>query len=349
MKFANRLSPALAHMCAGALTRKFVQPKPGEQVMILADSESDADFVHALAATMTSHGAEPTVVIIPPTFMEDGDRPLTRIALEALKATDIYIAFAATTSLAVHSEEITEATLGRTRQKNMRMLLIGGRYNSGLYGNAWQYMLEALNHDYEKVAEWCRKFCGHINGKKKIRVTSKEGSDFTASLEGITYRPECGFAREPGEIGGVPGGEVWGGPAEFTCEGVIAIDGPIAYVAHKPKLSQPVLVTMKKGRAVDIKGGEEADALKRWMDKYENADVLAELSLATNPFLKPTGEVNIIDKRVLGTMHVAFGENKFQIWPRGTVWSPVHADMVLLKPSCWVDDVQLLDNGVPVV
>ena len=59
--------------------------------------------------------------------------------------------------------------------------------------------------------------------------------------------------------------------------------------------------------------------------------------------------VNLLDKRVLGTIHVAFGENKFQIYPHGSVWSPVHSDMVLLRPSCWVDDIQLLDKGIPVV
>ena len=161
-----------------------------------------------------------------------------------------------------------------------------------------------------------------MKGKKQILVKSEVGSDFTASIEGMAYHAEAGFAREPGEIGVLPGGEVFGGPREFTAEGVIAIDGPIAYVAHKPVLNRPVFVTVKAGKAVEIKGGEEAEALKKWMDKYENADVLAEVSLAINPFLKPTGEVNLVDKRVLGTMHIAFGENKMQIYPHGSVWSP---------------------------
>jgi len=336
-------------MCAEAMMKKFIQPRSGEQVMILADSESDADFVHGLAAAAITHGAEPTIIEIPPTFMEGADRPLTRIVLEALRGTDVYIPVAATTFCAIHTIEIVEAILGKTREKNMRMFVPGGRYSAGLYGTAWQYMLDGLNHDYEKVLEWCRKFCSHMNGKKKIHIESEAGSDFTASIEGLTYRPESGFAREPGEVGCVPGGEVWGGPREFTTDGVIALDGPIGYVAHKPVLSQPVLVTVKAGRAVDIRGGEEADALKRWMDSYADADNLAEISLGTNPFLQHTGEVNIVDKRILGTMHVAFGESKFQVYPYGTVLSPVHADMVLLKPSCWVDDVQLLDKGIPVV
>jgi leucyl aminopeptidase (aminopeptidase T) len=331
------------------VVNKFLGLRPGERVLILADSESDGDYVYALASAVVAKEAEPIIMEIMATFTEGVDRPLPRAVLEALKEVDVYIPVAATTVCAIHTLEIIEHVRGNIRERNMRLFAPGGRYGMGLYGSLWQYTLEALSHDYEKVAEWCNKFCRLMANKKRIHVESESGSDFTASIEGITYRSESGFAREPGELGCVPGGEAWGGPKEFTCEGVIAIDGPIAYVAHKPKLSEPVLITVKGGRAVDIRGGEEAEALKRWMDKYENADNLAEISLGTNPFLQPTGEVHIIDKRILGTMHVAFGESVFQVYPYGTVWSPVHSDMVLLKPSCWVDDVQLLEKGVPVV
>ncbi|MFC1847205.1 aminopeptidase [Chloroflexota bacterium] len=349
MRMGQRKSPLLASALAQKMVSKFLGLRPAEQVLILADSESDADFVYALASAVIAHQAEPTVVEITATFDEGMDRPLPPIFLEAIKGADVYIPVAATTYCAIHSLEVLEQMRGNLREKNMRMFVPGGRYSAGLYGQTWQYMLEALSHDYEKVAEWCNTFCRLMANRKTISVKSEAGSDFTASIEGDMYRPESGFAREPGELGIVPGGEVWGGPREFTCEGVIAIDGPIAYVAHKPKLSEPVLVTLKKGRVVDIRGGEEAEGLKRWMDRYENADILAEISLGTNPFLQHTGEVNVVDKRILGVIHVAFGENIFQIYPHGSVWSPVHADMVLLEPSCWVDDVQLLDKGVPVV
>lgn len=349
MRMGQRKSPMLPNIFAYKVVNKFLGLRPGEKVLILADSESDGDYVYALATAVAAHQAEPIIMEITATFDEGADRLLPRAVLEALKEVDVYLPVAATTVCAIHTLEIIDHVRGNIREKNLRMCGLGGRYGMGLYGSLWQYTVEALGQDYEKVAGWCKKFSQPMANKETIRVKSEAGSDFTASIEGLTYRSEAGFAREPGELGMVPGGEVWGGPREFTCEGVIAIDGAIAYVAHKPKLSEPVLVTVKEGRAVDIRGGEEAETLKTWMAKYENADNLAEISLGANPFLKPTGEVHIIDKRVLGTMHVAFGESVFQVYPYGTVWSPVHSDMVLLKPSCWVDDIQLLDKGVPVV
>lgn len=342
----SRISPSgIPAMFAHEVMRKLIQPKPGEQVLIVADTESDADWVHAMASAASAYGAEPTILIMQPTFTEREDRRLSPVALKALEATDIYIPMAATTFCTIHDGRVAE----RHRSKKMRMFLPGGRYCAGLREDRLKYTLEALGHDYDKVAEWGEKFHKYLTGAKQIRLTSKAGTDVVASIEGIRFRNLPGFAREPGDVGGVPHGEVAGGPREGTTEGTIAVDGPIAYVAEKPALSQPVLLTVKSGRVVDVKGGEEAEALKRFLEANENADNIAEFSFGTDPFLPHTGRVNITDKRILGTMHIAFGRNIGQIHPLGTVDSPVHADAVLLKPSCWVDGKQLLDEGVPVV
>ena len=349
----QRTSPsALPFMIAHEMTRRFIQPKKGEQVLILADGESDMDFVQAFAAAAYVFEAEPTIMVMPPTFLEGAERALPSLILKALEAADIYLPMAATTFAALHDIEIGKALYDKTRPKNCRKFTPGSRHGAGLYGSGLQLTLDALrNHDYEKVHEWCLKFCKYLNKGKEIRVTSQAGTDLTAALEevGSTYRPYGAFARNPGETGAIPAGETGGGPKEFTAEGVIAIDGPIASIAEKPVLSQPVMVTVKAGRVTRIEGGEEAEALRQIVANNENADVLAEIALGTNPYLQHTGQINVTDKRILGTIHVAFGENKHQIYPYGTAWSPVHVDALLLKPSCWVDGVQLLKDGTPTV
>ncbi|MBI2908214.1 MAG: aminopeptidase [Chloroflexi bacterium] len=342
----DRISPSgVPSMFANEVMRKMIQPRHGEQVLIVADTESEADWVHAMASAANAYGAEPTILIMQPTFTEGEDKRLSKVALKALEAADVYIPMAATTFCTIHDPKVAELHRG----KKMRMFLPGGRYCAGLRGEALKYTLEALGHDYDKVAEWGDKFCKYLEGAREIRIASKAGTDVIASIEDIKFRNLPGLARKPGDVGGLPHGEVAGGPREGTTEGVIAIDGPIAYVAEKPALSQPVLLIVKRGRIVDIKGGEEAAALKRFVEANENANNIAEFSFGTDPFLPHTGKVNITDKRILGTMHTALGRNISQIKPFGTVDSPVHADAVLLKPSCWVDGNQLLDEGVPVV
>lgn len=341
----------LPFMLAHEMISRFVQPKKGEQVLILADSESEDDFVHAFAAACAEYGAETNILIMPPTFLEDAERPLTGLALAAMRECDIYIPLVGTTYWAIHDMEVSRCLHDKTRPKHMRAFIPGARHAAGLKGDGLKFTLEALRkHDYNKVREWGRKFCSYLIAGKEIRVTSKAGTNLVASIEGIDcFYPFGAFALEPGELGLIPDGETGGGPKEFTAEGVIVIDGPIAYTALQPKLKEPVRVTIKGGRVVNIQGGEEAAGLKKLIESNENADVLAEISLGTNPYLPHTGIINITDKRILGTMHVAFGENQHQIYPYGTVWSPIHVDCVLLKPNCWVDGVQLLKDGVPVV
>lgn len=341
----------LPFMLAHEMISRFVQPKKGEQVLILADSESEEDFVHAFAAACNEYGAKVNILIMPPTFLEDGERHLSGLALAAMRECDIYIPLVGTTFYAIHEMEVSRCLHDKDRPKQMRMFIPGARHAAGLSGAGLKFTLEALRkHDYTKVVEWGNKFCKHLNPGKEIRVTSEVGTDLVASIEGIDcFRPHGAFALAPGTSGLIPDGETAGGPKEFTAEGVVAIDGPIAYVAPRPALAQPVMVTVKAGRVVDIKGGEEAEALKKLLFSHENGDVLAEISLGTNPYLEHTGIINITDKRILGTMHVAFGDNLHQIYPYGTVWSPIHVDCVLLKPSCSVDGVQLLKDGIPVV
>lgn len=341
----------LPFMLAHDMISRFVQPKKGEQVLILADSESEQDFVDAFAAACNEYGAEVNILMEPPTFLEEGERHLSGLALAAMRECDIYIPLVGTTFYAIHQIEVSQFLHDKDRPKQMRMFIPGARHAAGLRGDGLTFTLEALRkHDYRVVKEWGRKFCAFLNPGREIRVTSEAGTNLLASIEGIDcFRPHGAFALEPGESGLIPDGETAGGPVEFTAEGVIAIDGPIAYIAPKPALSQPVKVTVKKGRVVDIQGGEEAAALTKLLASHENGEVLAEISLGTNPYLEHTGVINISDKRILGTMHVAFGDNLHQIYPYGSVRCSIHVDCLLLKPSCWVDDLQLLKDGAPVV
>jgi len=48
------------------------------------------------------------------------------------------------------------------------------------------------------------------------------------------------------------------------------------------------------------------------------------------------------DEKAMGTIHIAFGDNKSM---GGTVRVASHLDGVVMNPTVYVDDVLLLDNG----
>ena len=100
---------------------------------------------------------------------------------------------------------------------------------------------------------------------------------------------------------------------------------------------------MKKGRVVKVEGGIEAERLKKLIDSYENADNIAEFSLGTNPYIIPDGDINRNDKKKLGTVHIAVGDNTS--YPGGKTTAPVHLDGVISKPTLFVGKKKIMENG----
>lgn len=327
-----------ALLAAKYVLKNWVALKPGEKVMILADTEADQNIIKAFMAATMFMDAEPTVVVMPPSFQEFERYP-TRIALKAMEEADVFIPVTPTTGHAVHSLENAKLKW----EKKIRI------WHMGWHAGGINDIVEALRlgHDYEEVWRISRRLADIMTAGKKARLTTPAGTDLTCSIDGITYRVNSALAREPGESGCVPSGECWAGPAEGTGEGVLILDGPIALCCDSPTGPKtPIRVEIKQGRVASIEGvGPEYEKLKFLIEKNPNADNLAELSIGTNPFLKMTGDVNRNDKRVLGTVHVAFGQNIYQIYPMGTVDSPIHMDAVLPRPTLEIDNEIILKDG----
>jgi leucyl aminopeptidase (aminopeptidase T) len=68
---------------------------------------------------------------------------------------------------------------------------------------------------------------------------------------------------------------------------------------------------------------------------------LAELGVGTNDRATLTGNI-LEDEKILGTAHIAFGASA---GIGGTVTVPVHLDVIVLEPSLWIGDTQVLGAG----
>ncbi len=323
-------------MLAHHVLRHYVGLKEGEQVLILGDSETDDALVQAFASAAYFFNAEPTIMVTPPSFKELEKLP-SKVSLKALEAADVYIPMTPTSGHSVHATEVARLKW----EQKLRMFIIGGWHGGGM-----EDALDAIrNHDYEKIYEVTSKVADVMNAGKRVRVTTPAGTDFTASIEDIPCRVAAGICRKMGESGCIPAGEAWSGPAEGTANGVIVLNSTIMNICEKPEGPKvPVRVTVKNGRVVNVEGGDEALKLKSIIETVKNADNLAEVSVGTNHHLKHSGRV-LNDKRRYGTMHVAFGQNTYQIYPKGTVECDVHIDAVLLNPVFEVDGKTIVKDG----
>ena len=323
-------------MLAHHVLRHYVELKEGEQVLILADSETDDALVQAFASAAYFFNAEPTIMVTPPSFKELEKLP-SKISLKALEAADVYIPMTPTSGHSVHATEVARLKW----EQKLRMFIIGGWHGGGM-----EDALDAIrNHNYEKIYDVTSKVAEVMNAGKQVHVTTPAGTDFTASIEGIPCRVAAGICRKMGESGCIPAGEAWSGPAEGTANGEIVLNSTIMNIWEKPEGPKiPVKLTVKNGRVVNVEGGEEASKLRTILENVKNADNLAEISVGTNHHLKHSGRI-LNDKRRYGTMHIALGQNTYQIYPKGTVECDVHIDAVLLNPVLEVDGKTIVKDG----
>ena len=169
------------------------------------------------------------------------------------------------------------------------------------------------------------------------------GDRVSSSLHIVGNCTELHFFLEKGQGGNLPSGEAFLMPEEGATEGVLVADASVAVIG---KLSKPIKITIKEGFAVKMEGGRQADQLFTMLSRFGRDGLnVAELGIGTNHAAKITGVI-LEDEKVLGTAHVAFGNN---VSMGGTYDVGIHVDCVFTKPSIYIDDKPLMLAGNLVV
>jgi leucyl aminopeptidase (aminopeptidase T) len=114
------------------------------------------------------------------------------------------------------------------------------------------------------------------------------------------------------------------------------IDGSMVGVG---KLSSPLCIKVADGRIIEIEG-KDKDKVHILLENERNA-TLGELGIGTNPAARLTGVI-LEDEKIYGTVHIAFGTN---ISFGGLNKADCHLDGVILKPTLYLDDILVLENG----
>ena len=202
-------------------------------------------------------------------------------------------------------------------------------------------LVRTMAADYEAIARRTHRVTELLTAARVARVTTALGTDITMPIDGIAAIASTGLIRSPGQWGNLPSGEAYMRPDEGRSEGVIVVDASMAGIG---KLAGPVTVTVERGMAVAVSGGDEAQRFLAQLEKAgPAARTVAELGVGTNDRAVVTGAI-LEDEKILGTVHIAFGNNASM---GGTVAVPYHVDGILLRPTLELDGVPVLRDGVP--
>ncbi len=199
-------------------------------------------------------------------------------------------------------------------------------------------MKRALNIDFNKIKTLNKKRITKLSNKNRIRITTHKGTNIEFYLKGRKWISDDGIIyNKKRAFGNLPGGEIFIAPLEGKTSGTIIVD---ASVGGLGKVDKDIEINVKNGFIEYIKGGIVANKFKKLLKNklYKN---VAELGIGTNYKAKITGNV-LEDEKVLGTCHIAFGNNKHF---GGKVDVPFHVDVVIKNPTIYADNLLIMKNG----
>lgn len=314
---------------ARQLVEDVMLTRPGEQVVITADTSSDWRVVEATAQAAFTAGASPTVVWYEsrPGAVMEPPRPVAG----AIREADVWIEYAV--AYLLHTEAYKRALEG------------GCRYIC-LTGMDVDMMVRTIAQvDYPKMIELSHVLGGLIAQADQIRVTSPAGTDLLATMGGRKMRYSGKLADTPGEPV-MLGGQISWCPLEETIEGTVVFDGAVWPPKELGGLHSPIQLTLQQGRVTKVEGGHEAKVLERWFASVDNPNIyrLAHYSLGFNPgVMQCTGRI-VEDERVFGCIEFGIGSQGKQIggpgWDAGG-----HTDGVVLNPSIYLDGQAIEEEG----
>lgn len=300
--------------------------KFGENVLIITDPKQSPELYWNLFDAANQLGGKPVVCLmnqVPP----GGSLPKAVDA--AAKASDIIIA--PTSTSIFHSEGIRVACLPP--------------YNARLSAlSEWQLDTLAsggIEADFAAIAPKVEQIQQYVSKGRHITLTTPGGTMIEADIQGREAWANTGISDRPGVKMGLPTIEVFIAPLEESVNGVICVDASCS--GGIGIIRQPIRITVEKGRAVSVEGGEEAAQLRKLLLEAatEKAYQVAEIAVGLNPHCRITGNINE-DEGKYGTCHIALGNNTGF---GGVNFAPLHIDMVQWKPTLTVDGETLFEAG----
>jgi leucyl aminopeptidase (aminopeptidase T) len=294
--------------------------KAGERVLIITD-KNKLTIGRALFDAAKKITSETRLLEIP-VGKVNGEEPDESVAQEML---DYGVILIPTSKSFSHTKARRDATGHGVRLAT-------------LPGITEEIFMRTMEADYHKVSKLTQKIKQALDKGKMVRIITTSGSDIVMSIEGRECDGGDAFYLEPGSWGNLPAGEACLGPVEGTTNGIFYIDATVLGKA----VDKPIKVIVKDGYAIDISGGSVAAELKKTLAQVgKNAFAIAELGIGTNDKAKLTGNT-LEDEKVLGTAHIAFGNNKSY---GGIIDVPIHIDGVFKKPTIYVDKKKIMDAG----
>lgn len=294
-----------------------------DETVLLVNDGNDTEIIEALREKIEERAN--LVYMEYPQPETKGTEPPEEVA-EKMKESDVFIA------PTVKSISHTEARIKACR---------AGSRGATLPGITKQIWNSSLQADYNRVKSITAEVYSFLRDGQEIKVETPSGTDLEFEVRIDSFFQDNGIMHEPGDMGNLPAGEVHGGVVNAS--GELVID----HFSQAPRGTK-VVVENSRARKVETPEGESCD-LTDAIQKNVCVKNIAEFGFGTNPEATLIG-TNLQDEKVLGTVHIAFGDNTHyfpESHGRRTGCS-IHWDSVCESPTVYFGEKKILEQGNPV-
>jgi len=303
--------------------------KEGESVFLITDFETFPEAT-LIAEAAVAAGANLTMGVMAMREL-DGQEPEKTLA-SAMKEADVVL-------MAVRK------SLGHTSASKVA-LASGARVLSLTAISMDLLASQAFKADFKKAAPLCERFCEIFSKGDSLTITSKEGTNFTTSLKGRNGNAHKCLIEKSGQFSAAPNIEANISPIENTSNGIFVADASIPYLGIGA-LSSPVTFVIKDGAVIEVRGGREAEKIKRVWQEQNDSNVynIAQVAVGLNPKVpEAIGTLGCnYDEGAYGTMHIGIGTSTNL---GGTIKASTHFDAVMSHPTLTVDGEVLIKDGL---
>jgi leucyl aminopeptidase (aminopeptidase T) len=312
---------------AEAVMRMIVEVKPGENLLILADTWTDMEIAEAVLMAGINAKANAQLLVIPRMARSD-KREFNPSTAGAIMGADVIVGVCET--MFIRRAATREAAKKGTRAT--------GTVPRGHEDWVLEGLLEV---DFPRMIEIGEKICELWEKTKVCRVTSELGTDISFRLKGRPCDPCDGRAIDPGVIDYFPAGTPSIAPIEETINGIIVVDGSIL----TGPVSESVTARLEKGVITAIEGGEDANA---WRSLLESTGEPKAFHMCHfNVGINPRAKVGISmgqEEMAVGIVTFGFGHQDASY--KGTVGQDVkmHTDVTLRSAAIYLDGVVMCED-----
>jgi leucyl aminopeptidase (aminopeptidase T) len=300
--------------------------RPGEQVVLLTDGETDQEVVTRLLEAVAIRDGIPLVAQMPVPYLPGAEPPGAVAAMMAEAGAIIEL-----TSLFIGSSQARRDATDR----GVRYLAMPGvRLDTFRVDGPLNVDFEKLRSDAERVGKaWA--------AAQQFRLTTRGGTDLRGSVANRPGRVLHGIATQPGAYMAPPDIESGTAPVEGTASGTVVVDGDLLFMGKGP-LREPVVLQVAEGEVRAIEGPEcwrLTAMLERCAD--DRMANVAEVSVAFNP-AGSICSVPMETESARGTAHIALGNS---VAYGGLVNAVAHLDCVMRDAALELDGRAVMIEG----